>query len=80
VQGKPAAYRREDNLAFGSAPWNSDPMPRSFARWAAGLPGVRFGATLEVPYGLSHGVVLDANRARALGADVMQALCIYLSE
>ena len=80
VQRGPLVYRREDNVPFGSVPWNSDPLPSSCARWAAGLPAIRFGATLEVPYGKSHQAVVDAQSARAFGADLVRALRVFLTE
>lgn len=82
VQAGPLPYHREDNLPFGEA-WNTvDNVAegRPFSRWAAQLSGVKVASTIEIPYANVGSVTVTADRARAFGADVAQAIWQYLKD
>lgn len=78
LQQGPLRYQPQDNIPFGSVPWNSDEATRSLSRWAAGFPNIAFASTLEIPYGKSHDDWVNAAAARAFGADIMQAISAFL--
>jgi hypothetical protein len=81
VQTGPLVYDPKDNLPFG-VDWNvaanqSAGMPCS--RWTSGLPGIRVGSSIEIPYANANGVEVNAASARLLGRDVAAALREYLA-
>jgi hypothetical protein len=78
----PLPYRSDNNLAFGED-WNTEAVspgaePRWFSDWMGTLPGVRFGATLELPYANAQGAEVNADSARAFGGDLARAIERYL--
>ncbi len=80
-QTGPIVFRASHNLSFGRD-WNTPANyagGESFARWAAGVPGVRAAATLEVPYARAGGAPVTDQSARALGRDLARALQAYLA-
>ena len=82
TQTGPLHYATTNNLPFGKG-WNTPAnftAGLSFARWATGLPGVRWGATLETPYANAGGVAVTDATARALGHDLARALQKYLAD
>ncbi|MBI4891562.1 MAG: peptidase M14 [Acidobacteria bacterium] len=73
-------YSRANNMPFGTA-WNTAAnyaQGQSFARWAAGLRGVRAAGTIEIPYANCGSVDVTAESARALGHGLAEALREYL--
>jgi hypothetical protein len=76
----PLPYSTANNLPFGTA-WNiaaSYKQGMSFARWAAGLPGIRAAGTIEIPYANCGTTDVTAVSARALGHSLAAALREYL--
>ncbi len=76
----PVVYKAGDNLPFGKA-WNTgtkDPRLLSCKGWTVGLPGVRAASTIEIPYANANGCEVNADSARAFGADLGRALRAYL--
>ncbi len=81
----PLPYRTGNNLLYGVG-WNTvaewgppTPEPTSAALWFSQLPGVWFGAIIEVPYANAQGVEVNAQTARAFGRDLAEGLRRYLS-
>lgn len=77
----PIPYHRENNIPFGVA-WNSAAKlngRKPFSHFAADLPGVTLGTTLEVAYANAGGTEVNPQTARALGRDVAHALRLYLT-
>jgi hypothetical protein len=80
VRKGPLVYRAGDNLPFGKA-WNTgrkDPALMSCKGWTSGLPGIRVASTIEIPYANAGGGEVNAETARAFGADLGRALRAYL--
>ncbi|MBN1421222.1 MAG: peptidase M14 [Planctomycetes bacterium] len=78
IREGPLPYRAGDNLAFGEA-WNTNDGPlKSFARWAADLPGIRVASTIEIPYANARGAEVSPSSARAFGRDLARALRRFL--
>lgn len=77
VQTGPLPYRPEDNIPHGKS-WNTVVEPKMFGRWAAGLPGVDFASTVELPYATARGAEVNAESARAFGHDLARAMREYL--
>ncbi|MCX8038757.1 MAG: M14 family zinc carboxypeptidase [Candidatus Sumerlaeia bacterium] len=74
----PIPYVAQNNLPFGKA-WNQESGPlKSFARWAAELPGIGVATTIEIPYAHASGTTVTADTARALGRDLARAMKAYL--
>jgi hypothetical protein len=76
----PLPYSTASNLPFGTA-WNTAANHKqgmSFARWAAGLRGIRAAGTIEIPYANCDGVDVTAHSARAFGHSLAAALREYL--
>jgi hypothetical protein len=76
----PLPYSTANNLPFGTA-WNiaaNYKQGMSFARWAAGLPGIRAAGTIEIPYANCGTTDVTAASARALGHSLAAALRAYL--
>ena len=76
----PLPYRTGNNLLFG-VDWNTaeeygppDAEPRSASGWLSALPGVWFGATVEIPYANAQGAEVTAETARAFGRDLAKAI------
>jgi hypothetical protein len=78
VQKGPLVYRASDNLPHGML-WNKLGEPSSFNRWAAELPGINFGTTLEFPFADIRGSEVNAATARQFGHDVAATFREYLS-
>lgn len=76
-QTGPLPYYPEDNIPYGKS-WNTVAEPKMFGRWAAGLPGVDFATTIELPYATVRGVEVNAATARAFGHDLARAMREYL--
>ncbi len=77
-------YRKENNLPFG-VDWNTPEEyedasgePRSAGRWLGNLPGVWFGACIEIPYANAQGAEVNTETARAFGRDLAAAIRLYL--
>jgi len=81
VQTGPLTYRAEDNLPFGQS-WNTLDNYRSgksFSTWAAELPGIGIGTSIEIPYANVREQTVTPDAARALGRDLAAAMAHYLS-
>ncbi len=81
----PLPYRKSNNLLFG-VNWNTaeeygpqSAEPRSASDWFSTLPGVWFGATLEIPYANAQGAEVTADSARAFGRDLAVAMRYHLA-
>lgn len=80
VQRGPLVYHASDNLPFGKA-WNTGANTdggKSFGDWAAGLPGIRLSASLEIPYANASGQPVTGDAARAFGCSLAKAIRGYL--
>ena len=80
VQSGPIVYKVSDNLPYG-VDWNKgpeNPALKSFARWAAELPGIRVASTIETPYANAGGKEVTPDSARAFGRDIARAVRKYL--
>lgn len=80
VGPNPLAYRQANDLPHGQA-WNTAgnfAQGTSFARWAAGVPGVRLSGTIETPYATANGAEVNAVSARQFGDNLAAALWRYL--
>ncbi|MFO7958190.1 MAG: peptidase M14 [Candidatus Brocadiia bacterium] len=80
VQQGPLPYRAADNLPFGEA-WNTGgnySQGWGFSLWGSGIPGVRLGSAMEIPYANAAGAEVNAQTARAFGHDLARGLCRYL--
>ena len=78
----PLPFRAADNLPFGKA-WNTGrnySQGMNFSRWAGTQPGIRFAATVEIPYANVSGQPVTAETARAFGADLARALRTFLDQ
>jgi len=80
VRSGPLPYRADDNLPFGTG-WNTannykQGMP--FGKWISLQPGIKFAATIEIPYANVRGITVTAESARAFGHDLAQAIRLYL--
>ncbi len=76
----PLPYSVKHNIPFGTA-WNTAAnyqQGMSFARWAAGLQGVRAAGAIEIPYANCGAVDVTPAAARALGHSLAAALRQYL--
>ena len=80
----PLPYRKGNNLLFG-VDWNTaeeygplDAEPRDASDWLSTLPGVWFGATVEIPYANAQGAEVTAETARAFGRDLAAAVRQHL--
>jgi len=62
------------NLGTRSGPWSGG----TCSGWAAKLPGVWLGATIEIPYANCGGKAVMPGSARDLGGDLARALRGYL--
>jgi hypothetical protein len=76
----PLPYRKSNNLLFG-VDWNTaeeygprSGEPRSASDWFSTLPGIWFGATLEIPYANAQGAEVNADSARAFGRNLAAAM------
>lgn len=78
VQSGPLVYRPEHNIPHGKA-WNTLAEPKTFGRWAAGLPGIEFATTVELPYANALGQEVNATSARAFGRDLARAIREHLA-
>jgi len=78
VQQGPLVFSAADNIPFGKG-WNNNPNARTFSRFAAAIPGVWVGSTIEVPYATARGKEVNADSARRFGRDVAAALMQYLT-
>lgn len=81
VQNGALPFRTADNLDFGQG-WNTaDNMAegKTFSRWAAALPGIQIGTSLEFPYANVGTHTVTSEAARAFGRDLTRALYAYLS-
>lgn len=76
----PLPYSTKNNIPFGTA-WNTAANYKqgmSFARWAAGIKGIRAAGTIEIPYANCGDVDVTPAAARALGHALAAALREYL--
>jgi hypothetical protein len=78
VQKGPLVFRAKDFVPHGML-WNKLAEPRSFARWAAEVPGVHMGTTIELPFADVRGVEVNATTARQFGRDLAAAFREYLA-
>lgn len=78
----PIPHNPSDNVPFGEK-WN---VPATYSKgksckeWGAELPGVRIATTLEVAYANARGAEVNAESARAFGADLARAMHAWLRE
>ncbi len=77
VQAGPLRHESRFNIPWGES-WNTGEEPRSCSRWAAGLPGIRVAATIEIPYALVGEKEVTVAGARLLGHDLARAMRVYL--
>jgi predicted deacylase len=80
VGSSPLPYDPSDDLPFGQE-WNaaaSFATSPSSAIWTATVPGVRLATTLEIPYALARGTVVDQSSASGFGTALAAALRAYV--
>lgn len=80
VQAGPLVFRTKNNLPYGRG-WNKDANwtnGKSFAQWAAVLPGIKLATGIEIPYANVGGKEVNAETARAFGRDLAEAMRVYL--
>jgi hypothetical protein len=82
----PLPYRTCNNLPFGVA-WNTPDEygslggePANASDWLAALPGIWFGATLEIPYANAQGAEVNADTARSFGRDLARAIRQHVAQ
>ncbi|MCK5803637.1 MAG: hypothetical protein KAI66_12425, partial [Lentisphaeria bacterium] len=78
----PLPFLATDFLPFGKA-WNTEKNylgGKGFSRWLGELPGVVFGAGMEIPYANAGGTEVNQESARCFGEDLGMALAIYLQQ
>ncbi len=74
------AYRETNDLPSGRA-WNTAAnyaQGLSAVRWSAGLPGMRFTGSFEIPYATANGAEVNASSARQFGGALAAAMAAYL--
>jgi hypothetical protein len=74
-------YRAQDNLPYGTD-WNTGSNfanGRTFASWAADIPGIRFSGSFEIPYANSLGQEINVSSAKGFGGDLAKTLYYYLT-
>jgi len=82
VQTGPLVFDSKNNLPFGQD-WNTEENlkgGKSFGRWAAELPGILIGTSIEIPYANASGKAVTAETARAFGRDLARALQRFLKD
>ncbi|MBM3335306.1 peptidase M14, partial [Candidatus Sumerlaeota bacterium] len=82
VQRGPLVYSAENNMPFGKA-WNTGANEgnlKSFGRWAAEIPGIIAGTSIEIPYANVSGKAITPETARAFGHDLARALRVFLEQ
>jgi hypothetical protein len=82
VESPGLPYSAANNLPWGVG-WNqasSFTAGRSFASWAAALPGIRLATTMEIAYANASGAEVTQASARAFGKTIATALARYLIE
>ncbi len=78
----PLVFKAENNLPFGQG-WNKpDTFSKgvSFNGWSAGLPGLRFASSLEIPYASAGGRAVTSETAKLLGHDLAGAIRRFLQQ
>ncbi len=73
-------YWAKSSLPFGTA-WNTAAnygQFKSSSRWAGEQSGVRLATTIEIPYANVGTIIVTADKARAFGNDLANALRRYL--
>ena len=78
-QQGPLMHQGKHNLPWGQG-WNNLKEPKTFSSWASQLPGVRFAATIEIPYANAGGQAVTADSARALGHDLALSMQHFLQQ
>ncbi len=78
VQTGPLVYSTKHNLPWGRM-WNKGKHARC-GIWAAELPGISVGTTIEIPYAKAGGKPVTVETARAFGHDLARAIRRYLEE
>lgn len=73
----PLPYQTKNNLEFGKG-WNTKRALATFTNWATELPGIAFGASLEIAYSNFSGVQVTDESARLFGRDIANAIRSYL--
>lgn len=66
-------------LPFG-VDWNNNAQARTLSRHICTQPSAKVGVSVEVPYGLSSGVIMTADRGRGVGLDLGRAVARFLQE
>lgn len=66
-------------LPFG-VDWNNNAQAKTLARWVCQLPSTKVGVSVEIPYGMSSGVLMSVDRAHAVGADMGRGIARFLQE
>ncbi len=80
VRRGPLPFRADGYLPFGVA-WNTAANfteGMGLGRYAVSLPGIRLASSIELPYATADGAEVNADSARAFGADLGRALGEYL--
>ncbi len=77
----PLPFHASNNLPYGTS-WNvasGYQKGRCFSHWLCTVPGIRVSTTVELPYAKAEGIEVNANTARAFGADLGRAIYGYLN-
>lgn len=79
TQRGPLVFRTADSIRFTT--WDGKPPgppSATFSSWIQSVPGVRFGAVVELPYANASGGEVNQDTTRAFGRDIARASYVYL--
>ncbi len=78
----PLPYKASNDLPWGEA-WNTTAnfaQGKAASHWLSHLPHTRLVSSFEIPYANAEGAEVNAESARAFGANLAQAIGAYLRE
>lgn len=81
TQQGPLVFRTADSIRFTT--WDGKPPgppSATFSSWIQSVPGIRFGAVIELPYANANGGEVNQDTARAFGRDLARASYVYLKD
>jgi zinc carboxypeptidase len=82
VQTGPLIFDKKNNIPYGQG-WNTAAnygSGKSCGKWAAELPEIWLGTSVEIPYANANGHAVTAKTARQFGKDMAAAIRIFLEK